>query len=80
MPRGESVKFENGTFPYGGYPMLDLSDVFEKYGPVHGMTELERRSVCPPKVTSNAEIAVDIMRDIGQLPSLVTVDYVELSH
>jgi hypothetical protein len=54
-------------YPADGYWNMTLDNVFEQFGPVHGLTELDRRSVCPPNETIKAEIAVAIMRELGQL-------------
>lgn len=68
------------AFPRSGYQNLNLEDVFTQHGPTHGLTELQRRSHCPPTRTAEAEIAVDIMKKVGQLFPLAEADYQELTH
>ena len=67
IARSEQFERVPGEYPFEGYPMLSLDDVFKEHGPVHGWTELHKRSVCPPTPTAEAEIGIDIMRKLGQL-------------
>ncbi len=67
-PRVEHQEL-SGEYPTGGYPIIRLDDVFEQHGPVHGWTELQRRSICPPTPTAEAEIGIGIMKKLGQVMS-----------
>ena len=55
---------ETTEYPTEGYPRLELGEVFKKHGIVHGLSELDRRSVLPPSPTANAEIAAEIIHDM----------------
>lgn len=59
---------EVAEFPTEGYSHLALSDVFQNYGIVHGLTELDRRAnyagAYPSKTTSKAEIAAEIIHGL----------------
>ncbi len=52
------------AFPTDGYSNLGLTEVFRQHGIVHGLTELDRRSIMPPTDTVKAEIAAEIILDL----------------
>lgn len=54
-------------FPAEGYVNMDLKDVFEQYGPAHGLSELFRRSSDQSADRIDAETAVDILNELGRL-------------
>ncbi|HUD06457.1 MAG TPA: hypothetical protein VMR34_01075 [Candidatus Saccharimonadales bacterium] len=67
MPREIEPEQIPGKYPAEGYPNLDLTSVFRKYGPLQGWAELHRRSVIPPSHEAFAEVGVEIMKTLGQL-------------